>query len=158
MKNQTNENWVKNNNWATPQYLLDYIKQEFFNWNDYFDPCPYNPYFEIDWLKLDWWKYTFCNPPYTPKEKVAFVNKCYEESKKWKIVVLLIPAATETQIFHKVIYPNSKVFLLEKRVKFMWHNTKWEYVTDKTGQSWSALCVFDWSWDYFIKPLTVNAD
>lgn len=158
MKIQSNKNWVKSNNWETPKYLLDYIKKEYFKWNDYFDPCPYNPTYEIDWLTLDWWKYTFCNPPYTVKEKTNFVNKCYEESKKGKIVVLLIPASTETQIFHNIIYPNAKVFLIEKRVKFMGINTKLEYVTDKTGQSGSALCIFDWSWNYFIKPLRINAN
>lgn len=142
MKNQSNNNWVKNNNWGTPQYLLDYIRWEFFKWKQFFDPCPYDPNFEVDWLKTEWGKYTFCNPPYTVGEKAKFVKKCYEEYKKGKKIVLLIPAATETQNFFKYIYPNAKVYLLEKRVQFYWYNTKWEWVTDKTWQSGSALCIF----------------
>ncbi len=153
MKKQSKENWVKNNNWETPEYLLNYIKREFFNGFDYFDPCPYNPNFEIDWTKIDWGKYTFVNPPYTEKDKAAFVKKSYEEYLKWNVVALLIPAATETQIFFKYIYPYARVFLLEKRIKFKWINTKWEYVTNKTGQSWSALCIFDKNYKPFIKWL-----
>jgi hypothetical protein len=158
MKVQSNENWVKNNNWATPKYLLDYIKKEFFKWNDYFDPYPYDPDYEIDWLTLNWGKYTFVNPPYTKGDKVKFVNKCYEEYKKWNVIALLIQAATETAIFHDIIFPNADVYLLEKRVKFMGVNTKWEYVTDRTGQSGSALCIFnikEWTWKW-ISPLKVK--
>lgn len=153
MKNQSNVNWVKNNNWGTPEYLLKYIKEEFFEWNDFYDPCPYDPDFKIDWTKTEWGNYTFCNPPYTPKEKSNFVKKCFEEYEKWKIIVLLIPASTETQIFHKYIYPYAQVFLLEKRIKFYWYNVNWDFVTDKTGQSWSALCIFDSNKLNIIKPL-----
>ena len=151
MKNQSNVNWVKNNNWGTPKYLLDYIQKEFFQWHNYYDPCPYEPNFEIDWTKTDWGYYTFVNPPYTTLDKEKFVKKCYEEYKKGKVIALLIPAATETQIFQKIIFPNARVYLLEKRVKFYWYNTKWEWVTDRTGQSWSALCIF---WEKpWIEPL-----
>lgn len=156
MKKQSNINWVKNNNWRTPQYLIDYIQKHFFNWNDYFDPCPYNPDYEIDWLTLDWGEYTYCNPPYTRSDKEKLIIKTYEEYKKWKTIALLIPSATETQIFHKYIYPYAQVYLLEKRVQFIGYNSKWEYVTNKTWQSWSALCIFDNKILPFIKPLTIN--
>jgi len=42
-------------------------------------------------LKIDWGKYTFCNPPYTTAEKAKFVKKSYEEYKKGKKIILLIP-------------------------------------------------------------------
>ena len=75
MKQQNNINWVKNNNWGTPKYLLDYIKKEFFYWNDFFDPCPYDPNYKVDWLEIDWKEYNFVNPPYTTWDKERFVKK-----------------------------------------------------------------------------------
>jgi len=54
----------------------------------------------------------------------------------------LIPASTETQIFHDVILPNAKVILIKSRDKFKGHNTKGDYVTDKTGQSGSMFVIF----------------
>jgi LPS-assembly protein len=44
---------------------------------DFFDPCPYNPNFEVDGLTLEWKDKTYCNPPYT--ETTRWVEKAIEE-------------------------------------------------------------------------------
>ncbi len=94
-------------------------------------------------MSIDWQKANYINPPYSPsKLKEAFIKKAYEESKKGKLCVMLIPASTETRIFHDIIAPNAKILLIRKRVPFKGFNTNGEYVTGKTGQSGSMLVVF----------------
>lgn len=45
----------------------------------------------------------FCNPPYG-REIGKWVKKCYEESLKGALCVMLIPARTDTAYFHDFIY------------------------------------------------------
>ena len=49
----------------------------------------------------------FCNPPYG-RELGKWVRKCYEESRKGSLVVMLIPARTDTAYFHDYIYHKAK--------------------------------------------------
>lgn len=50
----------------------------------------------------------FCNPPYGRKIGV-WVRKAYEESRKpGTLVVMLIPARTDTAYFHDYIYHKAK--------------------------------------------------
>lgn len=50
----------------------------------------------------------FCNPPYG-KEIKEWVRKCYEESRKPNtLVVMLIPARTDTTYFHDYIYHKAR--------------------------------------------------
>ena len=50
----------------------------------------------------------FCNPPYG-KEIATWVRKCYEESRKPNtLVVMLIPARTDTSYFHDYIYHKAR--------------------------------------------------
>lgn len=49
----------------------------------------------------------FCNPPYG-REIGKWVKKCYEESKDCDVVVMLIPARTDTAYFHDYIYHKAK--------------------------------------------------
>ena len=74
---------------------------------------------EDDGLQQDWGGHTvFCNPPYG-KKIGDWVRKCYEESKKENtIVVLLIPARTDTAYFHDYIYGRSEIHFLRGRLKF----------------------------------------
>lgn len=141
MKKRTESNGTKNNDWETPKYIYDYIEKEFFSkYPIYFDPCPLNSKF--DGLKINWKRANYINPPYTRKLKEEFIKKAFEESKKGKLCVMLIPASTETKIFHNIIVPNAKVMLIKKRVKFKGYNSKGEYVTGKTGQSGSMFVIF----------------
>ena len=110
--------------WSTPQDFFDKLNEEF-NFN--LDPCSdgFNnkceKYFtkEDDGLKQDWSGYTvFCNPPYS-RELYKWVKKCHEESKKPNtIVVLLIPARTDTKYFHDFIYNKTEMRFVKGRLKF----------------------------------------
>lgn len=113
------------NEWATPQEFFDELNEEF---NFTLDPCatPQNAkckkFYTIkeDGLKQNWQGETvFCNPPYGRSIK-DWVRKCYEESKKPNtIVVMLIPARTDTAYFHDYIYGLAKeIKFLRGRLKF----------------------------------------
>lgn len=50
----------------------------------------------------------FCNPPYG-RQIGKWVKKCYEEARKPDtLVVMLIPARTDTSYFHDYIYHKAK--------------------------------------------------
>ncbi len=123
--------------WETPKYLLDELCGEFGNM---FDPCPLNP--KCDGLKIPWTKVNFINPPYNRKDKEAFIRKAYEESKKGKTCVMLLPVSTSTKIFHEIIYPNAEIRFIKGRVKFKGYNTKGDLVENKCGQHDSMLVIF----------------
>lgn len=100
--------------WATPQAFFNELNEEFqFD----LDPCSTHENakcekhytIEEDGLSQDWGgRRVFCNPPYG-KEISKWVKKCYYESKKPNtIVVMLIPARTDTSYFHDYIYGKAK--------------------------------------------------
>lgn len=110
--------------WATPQSFFDELNKEFdFN----LDPCA-TPrtakcadYYteEDDGLIQDWGGHTvFCNPPYGRAIK-DWVKKCSEEAEKPNtIVVMLIPARTDTLYFHEYIYNKAEIRFIKGRLKF----------------------------------------
>lgn len=60
----------------------------------------------------------FCNPPYGRSLK-EWVRKCYTEGlKEGTVVVMLIPARTDTQYFHDYIQHRSEVRFIRGRLKF----------------------------------------
>ena len=60
----------------------------------------------------------FCNPPYG-REIGAWVEKCYHEAQKENtVVVMLIPARTDTKYFHDYIYHRSEIRFIRGRLKF----------------------------------------
>lgn len=125
------------NEWATPQEFYDELNKEF-NFN--LDPCATKEnakckrFFtkEQDGLKQDWGNMlksaitgkpdvrVFCNPPYG-REISKWVEKAYFESRCCgALVVMLIPARTDTKYFHKYIYnkKNVEIRFLKGRLKF----------------------------------------
>ena len=59
----------------------------------------------------------FCNPPYSEINK--WVEKAYRETREDNtIVVMLIPARTDTKYFHNYIYQRSEIRFVKGRVKF----------------------------------------
>jgi phage N-6-adenine-methyltransferase len=59
----------------------------------------------------------WCNPPYG-REIGKWVKKAYEESKR-NVVVMLIPARTDTSYWHDYIFPYAKeIRYLRGRIKF----------------------------------------
>lgn len=110
--------------WATPQKFFDELNKEF-NFN--LDPCATKEnakcrkfFTEKDnGLLQDWSGYrVFCNPPYG-RAIAAWVKKCYEESQKPDtLVVMLIPARTDTSYFHDYIYHKAEIRFIRGRLHF----------------------------------------
>lgn len=114
----------KTDQWATPQDFFERLDKEFgFN----LDPCAdetnhkCDTYFDKsqDGLKQNWEGYrVFCNPPYG-REIGKWVQKCYEESRKANtLVVMLVPARTDTKWFHDYVYGKAEVRYVRGRLKF----------------------------------------
>ena len=123
--------------WATPAWLYEQLHKEFaFD----FDPCPLNA--EFDGLQIEWGKSNFVNPPYNRYDKPKFIQKAYDEWRKGKTVVMLIPAATGTKQFHDLILPNAEIRFLKGRVAFAGYNTKGVYTTKNKGKHDSMLVIF----------------
>jgi len=115
----------KTNEWSTPQKFFDELNKEF---NFTLDPCATKEnakckkfYTEKDnGLIQDWSRERiFCNPPYGSCLK-DWVKKCYEIAQDETLVVLLIPARTDTKYFHQYIYKqkNVEIRFIKGRLKF----------------------------------------
>ena len=63
------------------------------------------------------WGGAFCNPPYG-REIGLWVKKAYEESEKGQLVVMLLPARTDTKWFHDYILGKAEIRFVRGRLKF----------------------------------------
>lgn len=131
-------NLQNRDDWQTPLNIIENLEKEF-GFID-FDPCPHNPSF--DGLEVEWGYKNFVNPPYSRKLKEAFIRKAFKESKKGKLVIMLLPVSTSTKIFHDVIYPNAEIRFLKGRVHFRGYNTRGEYVENRAGMHDSMIVIF----------------
>lgn len=114
----------KTDQWAMPQFFFNKLNLEF---NFTLDPCADSlnhkcaKYYTVedDGLSKDWkGERVFCNPPYG-RVLASWVKKCFEEGKKENtIVVMLIPARTDTAYFHKYILNHAEIRFLQGRLKF----------------------------------------
>lgn len=59
----------------------------------------------------------WCNPPYG-REIGKWVEKAYDESLKGAMVVMLLPARTDTRWFHDYIYNKAEIRFVRGRLKF----------------------------------------
>ena len=96
--------------WKTPTQLYKYFMQ-----NGFIDPCPFHS--EEDNLNK---KYTdskiYINPPYSDIDKwVEFIKNNYKENK---IIILLIPARTDTKYFHELLKLDPLIHFIKGRLKF----------------------------------------
>lgn len=108
----------------TPPYVLEPIR-ELLGGID-LDPCtePNNPtgarihYFLPTDGCVEPWKgrTVFCNPPYG-EARNRWVERCIAESGS-RIVVLLIPAHTETRIFQRALIAATSVLFVKARLRF----------------------------------------
>jgi len=110
--------------WYTPLDFFQELDKEFhFN----LDPCataenhkcPSYYTREQDGLKQNWGgNKVFCNPPYG-RVIGLWVEKAYRESQKPNtLVVMLIPARTDTKWFHDYIYGKAEIRFIKGRLKF----------------------------------------
>ena len=98
--------------WLTPPDVYTRLDREFgFD----FDPCPTNPTF--NGLSIDWKHTNFCNPPYG-REIPKWIKKGYEEWKKGKVVVFLIPSRTDTTWWHDYVMKATEIRFIKGRLKF----------------------------------------
>jgi len=113
------------NEWATPKSLFASLDAEF---HFDLDPCSTDENakcekhytIDTDGLTQNWGgQRVFCNPPYG-RELPKWVRKCYEESlKPDTLVVMLIPARTDTSYFHDYIYHKAReIRFLRGRLHF----------------------------------------
>lgn len=113
----------------TPQYVLDPVREVLGGRID-LDPCttPDNPTRAVgfyappqDGLALPWGNShttIFVNPPYG-KAREPWVDRCVEEAlKASSIIVLLIPAHTDTKCFQHAVAHATSVCFIKSRVKF----------------------------------------
>lgn len=123
--------------WQTPQWLYDELDAEF--QFDY-DPCPIQA--EFDGLTLSWGRSNFVNPPYNRIDKPKFIQKAYDEWRKGKTVVMLLPAATGTNQFHDLILPNAEVRFIRNRVAFVAPDEPRNAKATKKGKHDSMIVIF----------------
>lgn len=107
--------------WATPQSFFDELNNEF---HFTLDPCATSENHKCeryytereDGLKQSWDnEVVFCNPPYWRWIKNR-VQKWY--NARGGVVVMLLPARTDTSRFHDYIYHKSEIRFIRWRLKF----------------------------------------
>lgn len=114
--------------WATPQNFFDKLNDEFhFTLDVAADETNHKceKYYDkqIDGLSQPWVtlererEVIWCNPPYG-REIGKWVEKAYTESLNGAIVVMLLPARTDTKWFHDFIYGKAEIRFIRGRLKF----------------------------------------
>lgn len=131
--------------WETPQWLYDRLDNEFhFNLDVCATPenakCSayYTP--EMDGLSQPWYGCCWCNPPYG-RELYKWVSKARNTANSGNIVVMLLPARTDTRWFHEYADWVWLVFPGEKPSENCWERG-WKayrlYSHERYGVSWIA--------------------
>lgn len=101
--------------WRTPIGVYQELNLEF---GFTFDPCPVDPKF--DGLSCKWRKRNFVNPPYG-QEIPKWIKKGFEESRRNKLVVMLIPSRTDTRWWHEYVMKADEIRFIKGRLKFSEH-------------------------------------
>lgn len=113
----------KGNEWETPQEFFNKLDAEF---HFTLDPasthenakCAKHYTAEENGLLQDWTGETvFCNPPYG-RELPRWVEKCAKAAGRGTVVVMLIPASTDTRAFHQFIYGKAEIRFIKGRLHF----------------------------------------
>ena len=115
----------KTDNWATPPEFFKELDKEFhFNLDPAADEFNHkcDRYFTIaeNGLLQEWGggNSVFCNPPYG-REIGKWVEKAYRTNKEsGDLVVMLLPARTDTKWFHDFIYHKAEIRFVKGRLKF----------------------------------------
>jgi DNA N-6-adenine-methyltransferase (Dam) len=102
------------NEWGTPAALYEQLDAEF---GFTYDPCPlWDGGLISDGLLAEWDDVTFCNPAYSHIAK--WVRKAYNEWRKGRTVVLLIPSRTDTRWWHDYVMKATEIRFIRGRLKF----------------------------------------
>lgn len=98
--------------WKTPRAVYQVLDAEFgFD----HDPCP--PNYVVDGLTSEWGNFNYVNPPYG-RELPKWIAKGYEQWKKGKTVVFLIPSRTDTRWWHDYCMKATEIRFIKGRLKF----------------------------------------
>ena len=111
-----------NDNWSTPWRVVRALELEFGPFH--LDPCAdpdtaKAPKFytaEQDGLRQKWEGRVFCNPPYS--DKPAWIRKARASAEAGALVVMLLPARTDSAWFHDLVLGHAEVRFLRRRVVF----------------------------------------
>lgn len=103
--------------WPTPESLYNELNAEF-KFND--DPCAL--FDTHDGLERDWGTRTYVNPPYG-RTVDRWLRKAVAESKRGKLVVMLLPSRTDTRWWHEYVMNASEIRFIKGRLKF--NGAKW---------------------------------
>lgn len=108
--------------WETPQEFFNKLDAEF---HFDLDVCAipsnakcqryYTP--EDDGLSQPWEGRVWCNPPYG-RQISKWVQKAAQSAAEGAIVVMLLPARTDTKWFHNYIYGQREIRFVSGRLKF----------------------------------------
>lgn len=97
---------------------------------------PDSPVGVVDALEADWTPYLkqgniWLNPPYSRGMQAKFVKKALAEFRAYAVpmgygyradeashVVMLLPARTDTKLFHEVIQPSGSIEFIKGRLRF----------------------------------------
>lgn len=119
---------MANDLWATPQYIFDWLNEEFHfdldaaaNYNNYKcdnfftsnEDCPEGA-FAFNWNEFG--KRIWLNPPYS--NPYPWVKKAYEESLNGCTVVCLLPADISTKWFHEWVINKAEIRFIQGRINF----------------------------------------
>ncbi len=111
-------------NWETPPELFYELHREFkFTLDAAALPATAKvPHFfspEQDALTQDWGQHTvWLNPPYSRGLQRKFIEKAYQSSLPVATTVLLIPARTDTRVWHDYCM-KGEIRFIEGRIKFV---------------------------------------
>lgn len=98
--------------WRTPRAFRAGLEAEF---HFDFDPCPTGHTF--DGLEIEWGDRNFVNPPYG-RQIGKWVDKAIEQAAKGRLVVLLVPARTDTVWWHNLMAAASEIRFIRGRLHF----------------------------------------
>jgi len=119
--------------WCTPMEFFKELDDEFhFTLDAAATPksAKCSKYFTVEdnALEQDWKGHVvFLTPPYG-RTLGKWVEKAYREGQKENtIIVLLIPARTDTTYFHKYIFGKAEIRFLRRRLKFTDENGMAKY-------------------------------
>ena len=102
----------KRQTWRTPVKLYEALDRVF---HFDHDPCPVDP--QEDGLVTEWGERNFVNPPFG-REIGLWVRKGYDEALKGRLVVMLLPARTDTSYWHSYVMRATKIHFLPGRLHF----------------------------------------
>lgn len=109
----------------TPPYVLDPVREDLGGISldpctEKDNPCGAETFYtsEDDGLSRPWEGMSiFVNPPYS-KAKEPWIERCILAGIEGRRVILLVPAHTDTKIFHKALQTATAVVFIRGRVKF----------------------------------------